>query len=171
MVLHHSCSWTVVGKHRGDDFLQGRSLCLPLGWTPFHVLSWSENNTRELCCISRSRRLYSQLLLLLSLLLPLPFIHCLNAHTLPHTLRTHTSCTALFLKGATPLLQQWQVQMQDTHRQNLNPLGGSILDFQWFMLITLALSTKKPQFASSAETRWQVILFKFPTDWGYCYIM
>ena len=49
---------------------------------------------------------------------------------------------------------------------------GSILDFQWVMLTTFALSTKKPQFASSAETRWQVILFNFPIDWRcYCYIM
>ena len=27
---------------------------------PFHVLSWSGNNTRELCCILRSCRLYYQ---------------------------------------------------------------------------------------------------------------
>ena len=50
----------LVRKHRGDDFLQGWSLCLHLGWTPFHVLSWSRNNTRELCCILRSRCLNSQ---------------------------------------------------------------------------------------------------------------
>ena len=87
---------------------------------------------------------------------------------------THTSHTALFLKGATPILQQWQLEMQETHRQNLNPLlfhgsrrCGSILDWQWVMLTTFSLSTKKPQFASSAETGWQVILFRFPLDWRY----
>ena len=99
----------MVGKHRGDDFLQGQSLCLPLGWTPFHMLSWSGNNTRALCCISRSRRLYSQpnctlycslyCCLLLSVLFPLPFSHSLHVCMLPHshlpthilrTLRTHT---------------------------------------------------------------------------------
>ena len=76
--------------------------------------------------------------------------------------------------GATSLLQQWQLQMQETHRQNLNPLlfhwscrCGNILDSQWVMLMTFTLLTKKPQFASSAETTWQVILFKFPIDWGY----
>ena len=116
--------------------------------------------------------LLSLLLLLLSLLLLLPFIHCPHAPSLSlayshltNFTHTYTSHTALFLKGATQLLQQWQLV---THRQNLNPLlfrwsrrCGSILDFQWVML------TKKPQFASSAETRWQVILFKFPTDWTY----
>ena len=48
----------MVRKHRGDDCLQGRSLCLPWGWTPFHVLCWSGNNTSELCLILRSHRLY-----------------------------------------------------------------------------------------------------------------
>ena len=46
----------MVGKHRGDDFLQGRRS----GVNPFHVLSWLGNNTRELCCILRSRLPYSQ---------------------------------------------------------------------------------------------------------------
>ena len=53
-------SQTMVGTHKGDDFLQGRSLCVPSGWTPFHVLSWSGNNTRELCYNLRSCRFYSQ---------------------------------------------------------------------------------------------------------------
>ena len=113
-------SRTVIGKHRGDDFLQGRSLCLPSGSNTFQVLSWSGNNTRELCCIWRSRHLYSQpncsLYCALTArsttvncfaLLPLPFIHLLQTCRLPHSHSpTHTSRTALFLKGATPFLQQ-----------------------------------------------------------------
>ena len=49
----------MVGKHRGDDFLQGRSLSLPLGWTPFHVCRWSVNNTRELCRPLRRCHVYT----------------------------------------------------------------------------------------------------------------
>ena len=95
-------SRTLVGKHGGDDFLQGQSLCLPSGSNTFHVLSWSGNNTRELCCIWRSRHLYSQpncsLFCALTArsttvtcfaLLPLPFIHLLQTRSLtlarPHT--------------------------------------------------------------------------------------
>ena len=126
---------------------------------------WS-GSTGEVCLLAW---LLSLLLLLLSLLPPLPFIHRPYICTLPHSRSpTHPSHSALFLKGATPLLQQWQLQMQETRRQNYNPLlfhwsrwCGSNLDFQWVML------TKKPQFASSAETRWQVILLKFPVDGRY----
>ena len=35
------------------------------------------------------------------------------------------------------------------------------------MFTIFVLLTKKPQFASSAETRWQVILFTFPIDLRY----
>ena len=159
------------------------------------MLSCSWNNTRGLCCIWRSHHLYSQPDRSLNCTLYCCRYHCYrfrfsflshsftdrtHARTLPHShsptyaLRTHTWCTTLFLNGATPLLRQWQLQMQETHRQNSNPLlfhrsrpCGSILDFQWAMLTTFVLLTKKPQLVSSAETRWQVILFKFPIDWRY----
>ena len=170
----------MVGKQRQDDFLQGRRLRLPVGRTPFTCLGWSGKKYQgallyleeplPLFTAKLKLILYTSMLsllpLLLSPLIPLPFIHCRHARPLPpYKLYAHTSRTALFLKGAAQLLQQWQLE---THRQNLNPLlfhwshrCGSILDFQWVML------TKKPQFASSAETRWQVILFKFPNDWRY----
>ena len=110
----------------------------------FSFLSHSftvRTNTRSLTLVAHSHLAHA------------PHTHTPHTHT-PHTHAPHA------------LLHQWQLQMQETHRQNLNPLlfhwsrrCGSILDFQWVML------TKKPQFASSAETRWQVILFKFPIDW------
>ena len=154
------------------------------GVNAFHVLSWSGNNTSKLCCILRSCRLYSlpNCRLYCTLycccyccysfrfsFLSYSFTACtyvcsLTLLLLPtHTLRTQTSHTALFLKGATPLLQEWQPQMHF----HWSHWCGTILDFQWVMLTTFALLTKKPQFANFPETRWQVILFKFPIDWIY----
>ena len=44
-------SQTMVRKQRGDDLLQGWKFVFTFRVNPFHVLSWSGNNTRELCCI------------------------------------------------------------------------------------------------------------------------
>ena len=41
-------------------FPPGLKFVFTVGVNHFHVLSWSRNNTRELCCIRWSRRLYSQ---------------------------------------------------------------------------------------------------------------
>ena len=109
MVLHHSCS--ANGPWAGST---GETI-----------------SSRAEVCVYLYTLLLSLLLRLLSLLRPLSFIHWPHMRTLPHsrspthtlrTLRRHTWCTALFLKGATLLLHQWQLQMQETHWQNLNPL-------------------------------------------------
>ena len=122
MVLHDSCS--APGPWSGS--------------TGEMISSRSGNNTRELCCIWRSRRLYSQPNCSLYCTLYCCRYYCYSFHFsfLPHsftkrtyarsltlirthtlctvhthtlcTLRTHTLRTVLYLKGATPLLQQWQ---------------------------------------------------------------
>ena len=162
----------MVGKHRGDDFLQGKSLCLPSGWT-VHV-SWSENKSWELSSLFISQEAVC-IVHFIAVASPSSPIHSLFASTqapslslahlhLMHLMHTYLTHRPIPERG-------WQLLMQETHQQNLNPLlfhlsrrCGSIWDFQWVMLTTFALSTKS-QFARSAETRWQVILFKFPTDW------
>ena len=105
--------WTVV-VGTGEIISSRAVVCV---YRPFHVLCWSGNNTRELCCLLRSRHLYSQsncslysTFIARQVLLPplLSFLsHSFTVCTLPLSRSpTHTSCTALFLKGATPLLQQ-----------------------------------------------------------------
>ena len=44
----------------GEMILPGPKFVFTFGVNHFHVLSWSGNNTRELCCIWRSGCLYSQ---------------------------------------------------------------------------------------------------------------
>ena len=114
MVLHHSCSAPGPWLERTGEIISfsAKILFSPSRWTPF--MCWSGNNSRGFCCILRSHRLYSQPDC--SLYYTLWCCHCPHVHMLPHsrspthTLCTHTSHTALFLKGATPLLQQWQLQ-------------------------------------------------------------
>ena len=177
MVLHHSCSAPDRGREaQGRWFPPGPKFVLTFRVNPISRVKLSPSPGRP--------RLYSQP----NCRLYCTFYCCrydcysfrfsFHSLVLLHHFRspTHTSCTTLFLKGATPLLQQWQLQRcrRPIILKNLNPLlfywsrqCGSILDFQWLMLTTFALLTKKPQFASSAETRWKVILFKFPIDWRY----
>ena len=87
-------SRTVVGKHRGDDFLQGRSLCLPFEWTPFHVLLVVKGHQGAVSggavafILQRNCSLYCTLTARSTTVtcftfLPLPFIHQLHACTLP----------------------------------------------------------------------------------------
>ena len=82
----------------GEMIPAGRTLCLPSGSNTFQVFSWSGYNTRELCCVWRSRRLYSQADCSLYCTLtarsasvtcfchlPLPFTHLLQTRLLPHS--------------------------------------------------------------------------------------
>ena len=146
MVLHHSCSAPGPWSGSTGEMISSRAeVCVYLRGKPLSrvklVGKWYQGAllyleeplplfTAKLQPILYTL-LLSLLLLLLLLLLPLPFIHCPLIRTLPHSrlpthtlhiLCTHTSRTTLFLKGATPLVQQWQLQMQKSHRQNLNPL-------------------------------------------------
>ena len=55
MVLYHSCSAPRPWSGSTGEMISSRAEVCRV-----HVLSWSGNNTRELCCILRSCRLYSQ---------------------------------------------------------------------------------------------------------------
>ena len=121
----------------------------------FHVLSWVWNNTWELSSV-----LYT---LLLSLrLLRLTFSYCPHVRMLPHSRSpTHSHLTNTHLtyrngncRRRRPIDRTWSPSSF-----TLKLPVWNILDFQvdtctWVMLTTFALLTKKPQFASSAETRW-----------------
>ena len=164
MVLNHSCSaprpWSVStgemisSRVKVCVYLRGKPLsCVKLvgKWYQGALLYLEELSPLftaklqpVLCTL-----LPSLLLLLLSLLLPLPFsqarMHApslLLAHShLTHTHLTHSPIPESSYATFT--------MMQETHRQNLNPIlfhwslrCGSILDFQWVMLTVFVVDKK-----------------------------
>ena len=80
-MLHHSR--TLVGEHRGDDFLQGRSLIFTLGLNPLHVFSCSGNNTRELCCMRRCLYSTAKLQPVLYINYSIPYCYLLRSPSSP----------------------------------------------------------------------------------------
>ena len=61
MVLHRSCSAPRPWSGSTEDMISSwNEVCVYLGDEHPSLLSWAGNNTRVLCCILRSHRLYSQ---------------------------------------------------------------------------------------------------------------
>ena len=141
---------------QGRWFPPGPKFMFTFGVNHFHVLSWSGNNTRELCCCLYSQPRSSQYCTLYCCRYDCYSFHFsflshlftvstyARSLTLARPLTAYELCahtpygTALFLKGV-------------CHSDNNG--NWRLIDRTW-----------TPS-SFSAETRWQVILFKFPIDW------
>ena len=163
------------------------------------MLSWSGNNARELCCIWRSRRLYWQtncnciahFITVATTATPLSSpsspIHSLSVSTdAPSLWLAHSHSLTHLTHTPRAALHSWKGLR---HSYNGNCRCRRPIDRTWtpssFTVVTgvdvfwifselcrrLCCRKKMPQFAKSAETRWQVILFKFPTDWRYMLLL
>ena len=165
VVLHHPC-WLLdcSREAQGRLFPPGPKFVFTVGVNHFHVLPWSGNNTRELCCILRSRRLYSQPNCSLYCTLycwlsttATPFtspsspIHplsaCTHAHSLtPYKLYAHTPHT---------LPYSWKGLRHSYNNGNWRPMDRTWTpsSFTEVAGVEVVMLTIKPPFASSAETR------------------
>ena len=114
--------------------------------------------------------LLSLQLLLLSLLLPLPFIHCPHVGTLPHsrspthTLHAHLTHHPVPERGDATLTTMATADAGDPSTE-LQPPPLSLKSPVWkyfgfsvSYLDNVRVVDIKPQFANSAETRWQVVI-------------
>ena len=146
----------MVRKHRGDDFLQGKSR------------------------VKLAGKQYQGALLYLAVAFihsPLPFIHCPQVCTLPHSrLPTHTLRAALLLEGAKVTRTTMTTADAGDPQTELEPPPLSLKSPVWKnfgfrvrYVDNICVVDKK---ASSAETRWQVILsFQLTEYISYCYII
>ena len=182
MVLHCSAPGPCRAA-QGRWFLQGRSLCLSSGWNTFtcsagqeiipgsfnvsggavaFIHSQTEDYIGHFTAVSTPATPFTS---------PSSPIQSLSARThtiarpLTHSHLKHTHLTQRPIPERSYVTLTTMVQTQETHQQNLNLLlshwsrrCGSIWDFQWVMVTTFPLLTKRPQFANSAETRWQIVL-------------
>ena len=91
------------------------------------------------------------------------------------TLCTHTSRTALFLKGATPLLQQWQLQIQEAHRGGFTEVASvevfCISSELCWQRLQCRQNSHSLQALQKLDGRFQCFSFQLTEDIPYCYIM